>query len=520
MAEPSRYRKVYRSLSRVVALTNFFGALFVMSYFALIGDESQPATQGVAWQPILVVGVAMAALILLGNYVSDLYLKPTLHWYRAACEGADPGPAPERVRWMALRIPLVSALTTWGAWGLGGLFFGLIGSWDAAAGAFKWEQFWAVELGSLVAGTLTMILLYMGVENIWRHELPLFFTGQELAHAGGKQISVRARMMFVSAISTGLMIFLVYISYTRASAMATADQPGSLLLKLLGLQVLMVVSGVMVLLQLRRNMDATVIGPLERLSAHVQRIGQGELNLQAEVESNDEIGVLAGSLNQMAANLQLREAELQAINQIGREIVANLELDPTLQTILVQVRSIIPCDVAEICLVREEVDQLEPRARAGESQDNLEAPGERLGEGWTGQVAQQRRTLRSHSGQAGLPAAAPQMGGLEWASYLGVPLLARERLVGTLALGSRQAASFDAHEQAVLEAIAPQAAIAIANAAEVLARESSLKAQIARLEIEIDEVRRSQQISEITDSEFFQNLQSRAEELRARRRRR
>jgi CRP-like cAMP-binding protein len=51
---------------------------------------------------------------------------------------------------------------------------------------------------------------------------------------------------------------------------------------------------------------------------------------------------------------------------------------------------------------------------------------------------------------------------------------------------------------------------------EVYAREESLRRQVAELRIEIDEVRKTQQVAEITESDYFQSLQRRASSMRRR----
>ncbi len=45
-------------------------------------------------------------------------------------------------------------------------------------------------------------------------------------------------------------------------------------------------------------------------------------------------------------------------------------------------------------------------------------------------------------------------------------------------------------------------------------REQKLKQQVAKLQIEIDEAKRSQAVSEITDTEYFRDLQSKARAMR------
>ena len=51
----------------------------------------------------------------------------------------------------------------------------------------------------------------------------------------------------------------------------------------------------------------------------------------------------------------------------------------------------------------------------------------------------------------------------------------------------------------------------------VYQREQTLRQQVAELKIEIDETKRQKQVSEIVDSDFFQNVQARAQAMRQRR---
>jgi hypothetical protein len=54
-------------------------------------------------------------------------------------------------------------------------------------------------------------------------------------------------------------------------------------------------------------------------------------------------------------------------------------------------------------------------------------------------------------------------------------------------------------------------------ASEVYARTQSLKQQVRELRIEIDEVKRSQQVTDVVESEFFQDLRASARKMRAQR---
>jgi two-component system, cell cycle response regulator len=53
-------------------------------------------------------------------------------------------------------------------------------------------------------------------------------------------------------------------------------------------------------------------------------------------------------------------------------------------------------------------------------------------------------------------------------------------------------------------------------AREVHAREQRLKQEVQQLRIEIDEARTARQVAEITETDYFQDLQRKADQLRIR----
>jgi sensor domain CHASE-containing protein len=69
-----------------------------------------------------------------------------------------------------------------------------------------------------------------------------------------------------------------------------------------------------------------------------------------------------------------------------------------------------------------------------------------------------------------------------------------------------------------LAALSEEINTMLQNLQESLAREKKLKAEVQQLRIEIDRVKQQQQVESITESDFFQDLQSRVKEVRSRRR--
>jgi GAF domain-containing protein len=112
-----------------------------------------------------------------------------------------------------------------------------------------------------------------------------------------------------------------------------------------------------------------------------------------------------------------------------------------------------------------------------------------------------------------------EIGGAGPASVLAIPLVNNARVVlGVLELldakdpeGDRPI-PFDANLQQMMESFSSLAVAAL----EAYIREQSLRQEIRQLRIEIDEVKRQQQVSEIVESDFFQDLQARARAMRGR----
>ena len=71
---------------------------------------------------------------------------------------------------------------------------------------------------------------------------------------------------------------------------------------------------------------------------------------------------------------------------------------------------------------------------------------------------------------------------------------------------------FDPNLQQMMESFSSLAVAAL----EAYIREQGLKQQIEKLRIEIDEVKRQKQVSEIVDTDFFRDLQAKARAMRGR----
>lgn len=265
--------------------------------------------------------------------------------------------------------------------------------------------------------------------------------------------------------------------------------------------------------------------PMRRLKRGAMTLATGEFGYTIDLQSNDELGDLADTFNQMSGQLkahydevQQRNTELKMVYQIAQAITASSsDPDATFHTILERVDQMIPFEEGEICSYVPEEDALRVRGWRGQKGSvNWRERKYPLGQGFTGRVGQTRRSFLSPdiTQEPGTRPIYDKVVENPVRSYVGVPLLVGDRLVGTMQLVSTQAGQFDEHARQLLETIALQAAVAIDTAQRVEAREHELEQQIAQLRIEVDEVKRARQVAEVTETDYFKQLQHQAKALR------
>ncbi len=270
-----------------------------------------------------------------------------------------------------------------------------------------------------------------------------------------------------------------------------------------------------------------------------------------------------------------RAAELGIVNSVGQAISAQLDPDALIQMVGEQVRVTMSADIVYVALLDKARGVIE-FPYYYESGPGERPPAELpYGEGWTSQVLKTREPLLINSESERETFEKRALGTLPL-SYLGVPILIGEEAIGVIAVQStREEGRFGASDERLLATIGAGVGAAIQNsrlygetrrlygeareyleqvdkvthaavaletgefssgslsavaeradalgqlaktfqrmAEEVVAREARLLAQVQELRIEIDEARQSQKVAEITGSDYFKDLRSRADDLR------
>lgn len=158
--------------------------------------------------------------------------------------------------------------------------------------------------------------------------------------------------------------------------------------------------------------------------------------------------------------------QLEAVSQVARKTGTTLDLQETLDAIVAAVADLVPCSLAEISLWDQERKSLVLRALRC-LPDRVFPLGSSYppGKGYTGWIVKHKKSLwvadiskRTDIQPDLLP------GEKSFQSYIGLPLIAGEELIGTLVLVHDKAGAFDRDDLALVETLAGYAAAAIHKA--------------------------------------------------------
>lgn len=164
--------------------------------------------------------------------------------------------------------------------------------------------------------------------------------------------------------------------------------------------------------------------------------------------------------------IQQQLRHMAALRAVDMAITASLDLSTTLRVVLEQATVQLGADAASILLLEGDAGELIYAAGQGFRRRLDSGLRIRLGEGFAGQAALKRRTVRVANLNGGsdnlwTPERIREEG---FVSYLALPLISKDQVKGVLEIFHRTAWNGDAAWMNFVEALADQAAIAIDNA--------------------------------------------------------
>jgi HD-GYP domain-containing protein (c-di-GMP phosphodiesterase class II) len=163
---------------------------------------------------------------------------------------------------------------------------------------------------------------------------------------------------------------------------------------------------------------------------------------------------------------QRRLERLQTLRDIDITISSSLDLNFTLEILLDQVSRRSNVDAVDVLLLNAKTTLLEFVAGKGFHSDALHHTHLRLGEGYAGQAAHERRLvfIPNLEQDMGSLSRSPKFSSERFKSYCAAPLIVKGQVKGVLEVFFRRAFTTDADWFDFLESLTVQAAIAIDNA--------------------------------------------------------
>src|SRR6476659_10029095 len=126
----------------------------------------------------------------------------------------------------------------------------------------------------------------------------------------------------------------------------------------------------------------SLIEPVKKIETRLGQIAAGDFAQKVEVPNRDELGVLAGNVNQASerlgrlyqeveartAELARSVGELQALGEVSKAVNSTLDLDTVLQTIVAKAVQLSETDAGTIYVFSSGKRQFRPRATYGMSE--------------------------------------------------------------------------------------------------------------------------------------------------------
>jgi adenylate cyclase len=314
----SLYKTLDRRAILLVIAANGLGAGLVFAFLRFIYplpvDISPIQTTATPGELAVFFGIT-AFLIAIGFVFSPKDERALPIWIRRLAEGqirADE--IPDDVRTALLRSPGRTAITTLSMWTVASVVFSY--SFSNTSELLNLELLFAFLTGILlVGGVLTSVIVFFGIEIIWRPLLPYLFPTGDLQRLKARSLSVLGRLLITFVVVTlWPMLTLVFLSLQRARSLLTAADPTTVLRNLVVMEVFILLVSLLFSISVALFVTRSITQPLGFLQDGMKLVEEGDLRVRVPVLSTDELGYLTSGFNQMVSGLQQGERMRTLLN--------------------------------------------------------------------------------------------------------------------------------------------------------------------------------------------------------------
>ena len=236
--------------------------------------------------------------------------------------------------------------------------------------------------------------------------------------------------------------------------------------QILGALVLLLLLAVIATAVLAFVLARLIVSPLEELTEGARAIAGGRFDNRIPVRSNDEVGQLALSFNEMSDHLDKTITDLESsrdqlqrtVDRVGATLRSTHDMGQILDSILSTASDAVLADAGCLWLFTGSRDELYPALSRGVDADALDRL--RVGEGIAGLAAERGITVKLPAEGGG-----PKHSRNEprFPVTLAVPLYSAQRVTGVIALYREGAVPFDQKDLDTVVFLAEQGGVAIEN---------------------------------------------------------
>jgi len=221
----------------------------------------------------------------------------------------------------------------------------------------------------------------------------------------------------------------------------------------------------------------SLAAPITALTDVARKVAQGDLNVQAEASTEDELGLLARTFNDMTGQLRMslrnleglvrqRTAQLQTTNEVGQAVSSILDPDQLVRHVVQLISERFGFYYAAIFLLDESGGWADLREATGEAGRILKERQHRLQVGGRSMVGSAISTRQARIaldvGAEPIRFDNPLLP--DTRSEIALPLMVGERVLGALDVQSTKEAAFSQDDIQTLQNLANQVTVAIENA--------------------------------------------------------